>query len=299
MRTAIRYGLATYRLAQEYNNRLFAASNVKKIAGVSMYFDTGDQSTVSGNGLMHEKFQRTGLLQGYTDCGMTPRQFGDPDYDRAALRSMCFDETFMGMKYNVTKHKFSLLYFCIFLFYMGIVHVTLFSHFHSDFTYDPTIDVVFGNDKATGTCECCSDVFPSFVQFYSSLILQHISLENKESASDVDSDIADDAPAPQELPVQPGTLHLSFAQHEFSDSEITDLLLHNFFQFSDVEPSTAPKLKVPSDGVRKSRAQFARKSMAKKTPAVKKSLGNLMQCFIVFFFGFSIHHSIYISSRWH
>ena len=105
MKTAFRYGIATKRLCDALNERIFGQSKIKRKAAVAMLIDTGEQTTISGSGQVFEKFQRTGVMDGYTGFGMSPTKFSDPDADTALLRDMAFDETYHGMTYDVTCSK--------------------------------------------------------------------------------------------------------------------------------------------------------------------------------------------------
>ena len=106
MKTSIRYGLATFRMAKNFNSCLLQSANVSKVAGMITVIETGDQFTVAGSGPIYEKFCRTGLIDGYSGFGTIPKEFSDPDFDVASLRVMKFDETFAGMKYDVTDHNY-------------------------------------------------------------------------------------------------------------------------------------------------------------------------------------------------
>ena len=74
-----------------------------------MLLDTGGQCTIAGSGEAFEKFQRTGVLEGYTGEGRRPTTITDPNYDAALLRMMDFEDTFQGLNYDVTKSNLYLL----------------------------------------------------------------------------------------------------------------------------------------------------------------------------------------------
>ena len=71
-----------------------------------MIIDNGSQCTISGSGQIFEKFEQTGVIEGYTGCGMRPVKFSHPDADAAVIRSMSFDETYHGMNYKCTRSKY-------------------------------------------------------------------------------------------------------------------------------------------------------------------------------------------------
>ena len=69
MKTSFRYGIATKRLCDSYNDRASAFDGPKKNAGVLMIIDTGTQCTIAGSGEIYEKFEQTGVVEGYNGCG--------------------------------------------------------------------------------------------------------------------------------------------------------------------------------------------------------------------------------------
>ena len=105
MKTAFRYGIATKRLADAYNARVFGTSQIMRKASVAMTFDSGEQTTHSGSGHLFENFMRNGVLEGFTGRGMTPVKYSDPNAEAAILRTMTFSETYIGMTYKITRSK--------------------------------------------------------------------------------------------------------------------------------------------------------------------------------------------------
>ena len=103
MKTAFRYGLVTKRMCDAYNSRCTIPN--QKLPGIVMLVKAGDQCTMSGSGEIYEKFKRTGVIDGFTENGLNPVKYTDPNYDAAALREMNFRDTFDGMKYDCTKSK--------------------------------------------------------------------------------------------------------------------------------------------------------------------------------------------------
>ena len=126
-----------------HNCRVFGTSNVQKKAAVCMLIDTGDQSTMSGSGEVFEKFQRTGVIDGYTGQGRPVTKFTDPNCDVDLLQMMDFDDTFQGLNYDVTRSNFQYFYFitnrnCVLLvcaFYASKFYI-------SDICYDKDKDQV-------------------------------------------------------------------------------------------------------------------------------------------------------------
>ena len=80
--TCIRYGYATQRLCEAYNSQV--GHNVGKSA-FGAFIDTGRQATVAGDGKMYEDYKKTGVLHGFTGCGLSPTPFKEANSDEAPL----------------------------------------------------------------------------------------------------------------------------------------------------------------------------------------------------------------------
>ena len=106
MKTAFQYGIVTKRLCDAYNERVKGFSKVQKDASIVMMLETGEQSTLSGKGVIYNEYLQTGLLQGFTGCGMTPVNFCDPNAQAAPIRKMSFADTYKGVTYKATRSKF-------------------------------------------------------------------------------------------------------------------------------------------------------------------------------------------------
>ena len=50
LRSSVRYGLGTGRIANHYNEHIFAAANCERFANVVILIDNGKQCTISGMG---------------------------------------------------------------------------------------------------------------------------------------------------------------------------------------------------------------------------------------------------------
>ena len=85
MKTTFRYGIATKRLCDAYNQRVLGTSQIQRTSGVVMLIDTGRQSTISGSGPVFENFQWTGVIESFTGHGLNPTQFTHPNSDAALL----------------------------------------------------------------------------------------------------------------------------------------------------------------------------------------------------------------------
>ena len=73
LRTYIRYGIGTGRIADHYHGRIFAAGNqAKKFPNIVILLGTGVQTIISGFGKVYEKFLETGFLRDYTGFGQIP-----------------------------------------------------------------------------------------------------------------------------------------------------------------------------------------------------------------------------------
>ena len=100
IKTCIRYGYATQKLCEAYNSRVGQSSGK---SGFGVYIDTGRQSTIAGAGKMYADYQKTGLLQGFTGCGITPTPFKNANSDEAPIRLMTFVDTYYGLRYKITR----------------------------------------------------------------------------------------------------------------------------------------------------------------------------------------------------
>ena len=105
LRTCIRYGIGTGRIADEYNSRIFAASHMQRDSNILIVLDTGKQTTVAGKGKLYEKFLQTGEIKDFSGYGSTPAKFHQEHYQRAPLCTMSFAETYGNMHYDCRQSK--------------------------------------------------------------------------------------------------------------------------------------------------------------------------------------------------
>ena len=100
LRTCVRFGIGTGRIAQHYNERISATLNIKRLTNILLAIDTGKQCTISGFGKVYDEFMRTGVVKNYTGCGTIPATCDEEHFDEAPLRIMSFADTFGNMHNN-------------------------------------------------------------------------------------------------------------------------------------------------------------------------------------------------------
>ena len=100
LRSTIRNGIATVRLADHLNERLLVAGLPKRETNFNAVIDTGKQCTVSGIGKMYDQFLETGVLKDFTGWGTKPALSQDSHFAEAPLRLMTFADTYGNNKYK-------------------------------------------------------------------------------------------------------------------------------------------------------------------------------------------------------
>ena len=104
----MRYGIGTGRIADHYNARIAAVSNIQRSTNIVLLVDNGKQCTISGFGKLFDKFLKTGNLKDYTGFGTVPATFHEEHFQEAPLRIMTFADTFGNMHYDCRESE---LYF--------------------------------------------------------------------------------------------------------------------------------------------------------------------------------------------
>ena len=106
LKTSIRYCIATARIAEEYNKRIYAGDNgIQREVNMQFIFDAGNQSTLAGFGKMYDEFLRSGEIVHFSGKGTNVTTSVQAHFEVAALRKMNFVDTFDGIRYNVSDSK--------------------------------------------------------------------------------------------------------------------------------------------------------------------------------------------------
>ena len=95
LRTCIRYGIATGRIADNYNERIANSTKmVKKMAGIMICIESGSQCTLAGYGPIFDKFMETGKIENFSGFGNIPAHSKQEHFHEAPLRVMTFANTY-------------------------------------------------------------------------------------------------------------------------------------------------------------------------------------------------------------
>ena len=101
LRTAIRYSIATARIADEYNQRISAANDLpKREVNMQFILDTGRQSSLAGFGKMFDNFLETNEMSNFTGYDMIPATTDKEHFDEAPIRKFAFVDTFDDKHYK-------------------------------------------------------------------------------------------------------------------------------------------------------------------------------------------------------
>ena len=104
LRTTIRNGISTVRIAQHLNARLLASGLPPRKTNLNVVIDTGKQCTIAGEGESYEEFLRSGIVKFFTGWGEKPALSKDPHYAEAPLRLMNFVDTYGNDEYQKSEN---------------------------------------------------------------------------------------------------------------------------------------------------------------------------------------------------
>ena len=105
LRSTIRNGIGTIRIAEHLNARLIASGLPERKTNLNVMVDTGKQCMFAGSGDSFEDFQMTGLLRKFMGFGEKPAVSTDAHYSEAPLHLMNFTDTYDNDKYKKSKEQ--------------------------------------------------------------------------------------------------------------------------------------------------------------------------------------------------
>ena len=105
LRSCVRYGIGTARIADHCNKRIFKASKIKREADFLMFVDTGKQCTISGQGKLFQEFLETGKIGNFSGKSTIPAKFSEEHFDEAPFRIMAFADSFYSDSPSASQQK--------------------------------------------------------------------------------------------------------------------------------------------------------------------------------------------------